>query len=465
MAINITDLFASVVPDLAQQDTQQGQVLAQNLTTPGAGFALGMPAINRQMRRGVGNLFGVDTRSPAEKLQESLGSVDTTSPAGRQQAIKMLQDQGFGTQALQLKMAFQEQDRAQAESESVIKRREAQSLYERQQTALQTAELSENVRQSDLNQEERLRVRKSQRDAGAAVFRNTRDESLAAMVSSGQMTPSDAITTHTNLNQWKRLNSGIIFNPVTGESKDLPNPDAIETFNLGNGLAVGLNGATGDVVWTKNLNDINANPDQAGAGIEFAPSGSETYNASLEDSLASTQALNQSIAQAIDIIDEGSLLFGLNTAAGVVPAIVESMGSDVTNAALLQRKRNLEAVINTVKSNVAFDRLQKMRDESPTGGALGQVSELELKLLENSLGVLDSAADPEILIKGLQDVMRHYENFLLAEMRQNLNIDFEDENYAGKVARTPSGEVMVKDETGTWMVVENMGQPLELEKP
>ena len=40
------------------------------------------------------------------------------------------------------------------------------------------------------------------------------------------------------------------------------------------------------------------------------------------------------------------------------------------------------AQIETVISSIGFDRLQKMRDESPTGGALGQVSERELSQLK-----------------------------------------------------------------------------------
>lgn len=49
---------------------------------------------------------------------------------------------------------------------------------------------------------------------------------------------------------------------------------------------------------------------------------------------------------------------------------------------------DMEALLNTIGSNTAFDRLQKMRDESPTGGALGAVSEIELRLLRDSIASL-----------------------------------------------------------------------------
>lgn len=58
---------------------------------------------------------------------------------------------------------------------------------------------------------------------------------------------------------------------------------------------------------------------------------------------------------------------------------------------------NLKALLNTVKANVGFDKLQAMRDSSPTGGALGQVSERELTLLNAAIGSLEQTQSPEQL--------------------------------------------------------------------
>jgi len=49
---------------------------------------------------------------------------------------------------------------------------------------------------------------------------------------------------------------------------------------------------------------------------------------------------------------------------------------------------NASALIDTIAANLSFDRLQQMRDASPTGGALGAVSERELALLSSTLGSL-----------------------------------------------------------------------------
>lgn len=53
--------------------------------------------------------------------------------------------------------------------------------------------------------------------------------------------------------------------------------------------------------------------------------------------------------------------------------------------------RDAEAQLNTLKSQIATNVLQAMREASKTGGALGNVSEGELGLLENNIAALDPA--------------------------------------------------------------------------
>lgn len=51
--------------------------------------------------------------------------------------------------------------------------------------------------------------------------------------------------------------------------------------------------------------------------------------------------------------------------------------------------RALNNYLSTIKANVGFDKLQNMRENSPTGGALGQISDFENKLLQAVNGTLD----------------------------------------------------------------------------
>ena len=69
---------------------------------------------------------------------------------------------------------------------------------------------------------------------------------------------------------------------------------------------------------------------------------------------------------------------------------------------------DVDKMLNTIKANVGFDRLQAMRDSSPTGGALGQVTELELKLLQSSLAALDQGMSPDRFREQLMIVRDQY---------------------------------------------------------
>jgi len=58
---------------------------------------------------------------------------------------------------------------------------------------------------------------------------------------------------------------------------------------------------------------------------------------------------------------------------------------------------DLKNTLNTIKANIGFDKLQSMRELSPTGGALGQVSENENRLLQSVMGSVEQSQSKEQL--------------------------------------------------------------------
>jgi hypothetical protein len=66
--------------------------------------------------------------------------------------------------------------------------------------------------------------------------------------------------------------------------------------------------------------------------------------------------------------------------------------------------KDLQAAIETIKANIGFDELQTMRDNSPTGGALGQVAVQELEALRATLSSLDQAQSPEQVVASLKRI-------------------------------------------------------------
>lgn len=70
--------------------------------------------------------------------------------------------------------------------------------------------------------------------------------------------------------------------------------------------------------------------------------------------------------------------------------------------------RDLRAKLDTIRANAGFAELQAMRDNSPTGGALGQVAVQELAMLQATITSLEQAQTPAQLSKALDD----YEKFV-----------------------------------------------------
>ncbi len=63
---------------------------------------------------------------------------------------------------------------------------------------------------------------------------------------------------------------------------------------------------------------------------------------------------------------------------------------------------NLAKTLGSIKARVGFEEIQNMRDNSKTGGALGQVSERELSRLEAAQGALEQSQTKEQFIENLK---------------------------------------------------------------
>jgi hypothetical protein len=97
----------------------------------------------------------------------------------------------------------------------------------------------------------------------------------------------------------------------------------------------------------------------------------------------------------------------------------------------------LETKTNTLRANTAFDRLQKMRDSSKTGGALGQVSEKELGLLQDNLAALNPTS--KTFRQDLEVIKQAYQRIIDIEMGP----DSGSPNYQ----TGPDGRVFYRDAT------------------
>jgi hypothetical protein len=69
-------------------------------------------------------------------------------------------------------------------------------------------------------------------------------------------------------------------------------------------------------------------------------------------------------------------------------------------------------LLDTIRANISFDKLQAMREASPTGGALGQVSDFENRLLQSTLGKLDVTMNPADFEFNLRRLREQYEKII-----------------------------------------------------
>lgn len=87
-----------------------------------------------------------------------------------------------------------------------------------------------------------------------------------------------------------------------------------------------------------------------------------------------------------------------------MPGRTTGVGGQVLSGIPGTEAHNVSKLLDTIKANAGFDQLNKMRQSSPTGGALGNVTERELALLQSTIGNLEQTQDEQQLGDNLRRV-------------------------------------------------------------
>lgn len=149
---------------------------------------------------------------------------------------------------------------------------------------------------------------------------------------------------------------------------------------------------------------------------------------------------------------------GLVSITGVAGSFPNMPGSKAADA---------EALLTQLKSRTSLDVLQNIRSISPTGGALGNVSDAEGKRLETYIAALEKAQSPQAMKAALNDIV-NYSVEAVRNLKEGFSLQFSDrdrERYGGKLAtkgttetkgktvverrRGKNGKVLVKYSDGT----------------
>jgi len=153
--------------------------------------------------------------------------------------------------------------------------------------------------------------------------------------------------------------------------------------------------------------------------------------------------LNKRIDAAIKIIEKGEKDI-VNLSTGFTGSALSIVPAD-TDA------RKLSNILDQLRAFKGFSALQNMRNNSPTGGALGQVSERENILLQSLSGTLDQATPGQLLegLKTLRDVQLPE---TLKDRVEAFNLDYgnkpdlysDKEKFTNKILGKKSGKIRIK---------------------
>lgn len=200
------------------------------------------------------------------------------------------------------------------------------------------------------------------------------------------------------------------FRPMSAEEKaaaglppDIPaqiGPDGKIDVIGGSGVNVDVNNMGNIPAGYKVDYDAQGNPVSM-SPVPGSPAAAEAAAAADKALLADenqAQGANivvEDVGRAIDLIKKDPTF-----TTGVFGKMLSGVGG--TNA------NSVGELVKTVKANSAFDQLQSMRAASPTGGALGAVSDTEMGLLQSAIGSLEQSQNSDQLVHNLKRVQGIY---------------------------------------------------------
>lgn len=196
----------------------------------------------------------------------------------------------------------------------------------------------------------------------------------------------------------------------------------------------------------KNQSDLTFKPTIAGQEegakekAKFA-AGRENQTPAAQATLRSALENSKNVTDTIDTV--------LPKVTSLTTGVVGSLTKDIPGSPAY----DLAQQLMTIKANLGFDKLQEMRNNSPTGGALGQVSDVEGKLLQSAWASVEQSQSPGQLLDNLNKVKK-----LKSDSNQRLKDAFEtdygrysDVNSIPKVG-TPNISTSATNTDGGWSI-------------
>jgi hypothetical protein len=312
--------------------------------------------------QGLAQAAGVDIQDPAIKratmLRQMAQGLDVTTTTGLEEYSKRLQQAGFAGEAAQLgqAVAARKQQDAQAALTAMKASREVQAFTREDKLQAELAALPEGATEEDI-----LKVMRVYGDP----------KTIAAGLERSAMKKAE-LEAKKEIEKEKAQ--------LRADEKERDRAFKEEMIRLQASLRQSNTDLQRTLIQQK-IDDLK----------EKAADRADKKIAAAESAVGAADRIIGKVDEAIPLVSNFTTGFG-----SVTTYIPGTPGA------------NLRSTIETIKANLGFDRLQQMRDASPTGGALGQVAVKELDALQASVSSLDLNQSSERIRNNLEQIKTHY---------------------------------------------------------
>ena len=207
-----------------------------------------------------------------------------------------------------------------------------------------------------------------------------------------------------NENQWKEIGKDDYGNPRYGwvnprskgvDEQNVPRPVNPAAANTPPQQASQPN----EITDPNNPNYPHIRPAPAGANTK------DWYEAETKRVAAARNMRPQVVQAATGVIQDIDRIIGMVKEA---PGKTTGTGAQLLSNIGGSKAKDVSALLDTIKANASFDKLQAMRAASPTGGALGQVSDNENRMLQSAIAALDQSQSADQFTRNLNRVKNVY---------------------------------------------------------
>lgn len=127
--------------------------------------------------------------------------------------------------------------------------------------------------------------------------------------------------------------------------------------------------------------ELFTDPDTGARSLRLIPGGPAATEAEAEDAAAAAR-------RGQELVGANVVLQDIDTALGAAGTWTTGFIGNLAQVVPGTPAADLARTLESIRANVGFGALQQMREASPTGGALGPVSDTENRLLQSTLGSL-----------------------------------------------------------------------------